>query len=179
VAIDRDNQNDWIMSSKNYFYHMSCYQDWAKKKGSVHGGDIDIEADDDFWKEAVCDYFKKDLKVSLDWGKFNSQWKNFLKQGLTAKGIYFTLRYFYEIEKGDVSKSQNGIGIVPHIYSRGTCYWGERNQRDKGICDRIEAQIKQTLIAEENVKIIIQPKKIKPKVKVDLSIIATMEDEDD
>ena len=40
---------------------------------------------------------------------------------MTAKGMYFALKYFYEIKKGDVSKSENGIGIIPHIYedSRG------------------------------------------------------------
>jgi hypothetical protein len=95
---------------------------------------------------------------------------------MTAKGIYFTLRYFYEIEKGDVSKSENGIGIVPHIYERGTCYWGERNQRDKGICARIEAQILQA--AEKKVRVVFQPPKKKSLPTVDLSIIADMEDED-
>jgi hypothetical protein len=96
---------------------------------------------------------------------------------MTAKGIYFTLRYFYEIEKGDASKCENGIGIVPHIYERGTCYWGERNNRDKGICARIEAQIMQA--AEKKVKVIRQVPQIVKKPVINLAAIADMEDEDD
>ena len=96
---------------------------------------------------------------------------------MTAKGIYFTLRYFYEIEKGDASKSENGIGIVPHVYERGTCYWGERNMRDKGICARIEAQIMQA--AEQKVRIIRQAPKVIKKPTIDLAAIADMPDEEE
>lgn len=175
-TIDRDNQNDWIMPQEKFYYHIACHDDFAKKKGAIREGDIHIEADDDLWKSAVYDYLKRDVKMSVNFTKFQSQWNNFLKKGMTAKGIYFTLRYFYEIEKGDVSKSENGIGIVPHIYERGTCYWGERNQRDKGICARIEAQILQA--AEKKVRVVFQPPKKKSLPTVDLSIIADMEDEE-
>ena len=174
--IDRDNQNDWMMPQEKWYYHIACYDDFARRKGAIKEGDLGIEADDDLWKSAVYDYLKKDVKISLNFTKFQSQWNNFLKKGMTAKGIYFTLRYFYEIEKGDVSKCENGIGIVPHVYERGTCYWGERNQRDKGICARIEAQILQA--AQKEVKVIFQPPKPKKVPVVDLSIIADMEDED-
>ena len=86
----------------------------------------------------------------------------FLKEGTS-----WYLRVFID--------SENGIGIVPHIYNEGTEYWGNRNQRDKGICARIEAQIKQA----ENAKVVVihrqrQPKK--NKREIDLSTIASMED---
>jgi hypothetical protein len=166
------------MPQEKWYYHNACYEDFGKKKGAIKEGDLTIEADDDLWKSAVYDYLKRDVKISLDYKKFSSQWANFLKKGMTAKGIYFTLRYFYEIEKGDTSKSENGIGIVPHVYERGTCYWGERNLRDKGICARIEAQILQRIEKEKNMKIIFQPPKPKKLPVVDLSIIADMEDEE-
>jgi hypothetical protein len=84
---------------------------------------------------------------------------------MTAKGIYFSLRYFYEIAKGDPSKSENGIGIVPHIYNEAVTYWGERNQRDKGILEKIEAQIK---ASQDRVvtKIVRKEKATGPKIKV-------------
>ena len=176
-SIDRDAQNDWIMPKDKWYYHTACHDDFAKKKGAIKEGDLGIEADDDLWKSAVYDYLKKDIKISLNFIKFQSQWDNFLKKGMTAKGIYFTLRYFYEIEKGDATKSENGIGIVPHVYERGTCYWGERNQRDKGICARIEAQIMQA--AEKKVRIIRQAPKVVKKPAIDLAAIALEEDEDD
>ena len=176
-TIDRDNQSDWIMPQEKFYYHIACHDDFAKKKGAIKEGDIYIEADDDLWKSAVYDYLKKDVKISLDFRKFNSQWELFLKRGFTAKGIYFTLRYFYEIEKGDTSKSENGIGIVPHVYERGTCYWGERNMHDKGICARIEAQIMQ--MREQKIHVVRQAPKVAKKPVIDLAAIAFEEDEDD
>lgn len=175
-TIDRDAQNDWIMPQEKWYYHAACHEDFAKKKGAITEGDLSIEAHDDLWKSAVYDYLRKDVKISLDYKKFTSQWNNFLKKGMTAKGIYFTLRFFYEIDGGDPSKSENGIGIVSHVYERGTCYWGERNQRDKGICARIEAQIMQA--ESVKVKVINQAPKKVPKVTIDLSAIADMEDEE-
>ena len=75
------------------------------------------------------------------------------------------MRYFYEIAKGDPKKSENGIGIVPHIYNEATQYWGERNQRDKGILEKIEAQIK---ASQDRVvtKIVRKEKATGPKIKV-------------
>jgi hypothetical protein len=177
AAIDRDNQDDWIEPTPKWFYHKSCYEDFAKKKGKIREGDISAEVEDDIWKSAVYDYLRRDLKMSINYQKFNSQWNNFLKKDMTAKGIYFALRYFYEVAHGDPKKSENGIGIVPHIYNEGTCYWGERNQRNKGICARIEAQIKQ---AEAQKTIVIHRERQAKKNKrmIDLSTIADMEDDE-
>ena len=57
--------------------------------------------------------------------------------------MYFALKYFYEIKKGDVSKSENGIGIIPHIYEDSRDYWVEREHREQGIVAAIEHQIKE------------------------------------
>ena len=176
--IDINSEQNWCKPANRMYYHTSCYNDFAKKNVKLENGEgLSIEAEDDFWRTAVYDYFRKDLKISLNYPKFISQWNNFLKKGRTAKGIYFTLRYFYEIVKGDPKKSENGIGIVPHIYNEGTEYWGNRNQRDKGICARIEEQIRQS---ESRKTIVIhrqKQKKVDTKI-IDLSTIATMEDDE-
>lgn len=39
--------------------------------------------------------------------------------GFTYQGIYLTLKYFVEVEQGDIS---NGIGIVPHLYTKARAY---------------------------------------------------------
>ena len=163
-------QNEWIMPSKNWYYHTSCYESFAKKKGALKENDLTVEVEDDLWMSAVYDYLTKDLKMSLNYVKFKGQWASYLKKGMTAKGIYFTLRYFYEIKKGDTQKSENGIGIVPFIYEEGTCYWGERNQRDKNICARIEAEIRKDFIQREQTKIVLQ-KRVKQKAAIDFSVI--------
>ena len=163
--IDRDNQTDWVEPTPKWYYHTSCYEDFANKKGRIREGDISAEVEDDIWKSAVYDYFRKDLKIGLNYVKFTRQWDSFIKKGRTAKGIYFSLRYFYEITKGDPEKSENGIGIVPHIYDEAVTYWCERNQRDKGILERIEAQIKAS--QERTVTTVLRKEKpVSPRVKV-------------
>lgn len=160
------------------YYHTSCYNDFAKKNVKLENGEgLSIEAEDDFWRTAVYDYFRKDLKTSLNYPKFISQWNNFLKKGRTAKGIYFTLRYFYEIVKGDPKRSENGIGIADCIYEEGTNYWGNRNQRDKGICDRIEEQIRQSYNNPIQTILVAKPTQNKKKT-IDLASIADMEDDE-
>lgn len=41
----------------------------------------------------------------------------------TYSGILKTLKYFYEIKHGDISKAKNGIGIVPFVYDDAYVYW--------------------------------------------------------
>lgn len=172
--INKADTDLWIMPSTNYYYHKTCYEDFGKKKGAIKEGDIEVELDDEMWFAAVYDYLTKDLKMLPNFFKLSNQWKNFLKKGMTAKGIYFVLRYFYEIKHGDPSKSEEGIGIVPYIYDEGTCYWGERNQVDKGICDRIEKQILRTIDMPLKE---VRMKKFRKNKKIDLSIIANMEED--
>lgn len=138
--IDRDIEEegvDWIMTSKNFFFHKQCYDDWAVKKNN-----IESQANEEMWFDATWEYLKRDLKIPLNFMKLKKQWDSYIKKGFTAKGIYFCLRYFYEVKKGDSTKSEGGIGIIPFIYSEGTNYWQSKEQRSKGICARIEEQVR-------------------------------------
>ena len=127
---------DWIMPSKNYYYHKSCYENYQHSKTDIHS-----KLSDEKWFDVMWDYLRKDLKMELNYYKIKSQWDNFLGKKMTAKGIFFTLKYFYEIKKADRTKSEYGIGIVPHIYNEGCSYWQERESREKGICTAIEQQM--------------------------------------
>lgn len=128
---------DWIMPSKNYYYHVTCYNNWAKKNNNIHA-----KASDEEWFEALKYYLNHVIKAPIDYKKLTSQWNNFLKQKTkTAKGIYFSVKYFYEVQKGDKEKCQGGIGIVSHIYADSSNYWYEREAREAGICAKIEEQI--------------------------------------
>lgn len=162
--IDIDVENDWVRPVEKMYYHKTCYEDFAKKKGAIKAGDLKIEGDDELWLSAVYDYLTHDVKMRVDYPKLISQWKNLLKAGRTAKGIYFTLRYFYEVEHGDAKEAKNGIGIVSHVYDRAAEYWCNRNAKDKGICDRIEAQIRE--FQKREVKTIMRKEEYKPKIKV-------------
>lgn len=176
AEIDIDKETNWTMPSKGCYYHTFCYESFAKKKGAIREGDMSIELEDDLWKAAVYDYFKKDLKASLNYTKFLSQWNNYLKKNMTAKGIYFAIRYFYEIQKGDVNKSEGGIGIIPLIYQESAEYWCGRNERDKGICDRIEAQIRQ--MQQQKIKVVLQKNQPKKNPVINWNAIEEMEDDE-
>lgn len=178
--INKDNLDEWIMPSKNWYYHKACYEDFVKKKGRISEGDLTVEADDDTWFNHVYEYLTKELKMPVNFIKFKSQWTNFLadkKNPKTAKGIYWTLRYFYDIQHGDPSKSENGIGIVSHIYKEGTEYWGARRLRDQNICAQIEQQIRQ--LQQQPTVVIKQerPKKAAVRADIDLDDIVVEDDE--
>ena len=167
----------WVQPVKRFYYHKKCYEDFAKKRGQIGKEGIELEADELVWKTAVEDYLKRDLKISLDYKKFNSQWKKFIeKDGRTPKGIYFTIRYFYEVDGGLTSKSEGGIGIVSYKYEDAAAYWEERNQRDKNIVAAIEEQIRQ---AQSQNIINVHVKKVKREVKSAAEVLAEIMDMED
>jgi hypothetical protein len=128
------------------------------------------------WFDAAWDFLRKDLKYDFHFKKVERQWDKYLKDGKTAKGMYFALKYFYEIKKNDVTKSENGIGIIPHIYEDSCSYWQEREHREQGIVAAIEQQIKEA----QNQKIIdVRVKKVKRQVKSAADILAEIMDMED
>lgn len=132
----------WTMPSKNFYYHLQCYNDWIKKKNDVH-----TQADEDLWFDAVWQFLKKNLRIITgsenDFGRIKKQWEMCISKGFTPKGIYFSVLYFYTIQKGDPAKAKGGIGIVPFIYKEATDYWIAREVKEKGIVARIEQQIRE------------------------------------
>lgn len=138
--MDIDEYKDWVMPSTNWYYHLKCYEDFGRKSKS-----IEAEMDDELWFQASWDFLMKDQKIVIDFIKMKSQWDSFLKKKMTAKGMYFCLRYFYEVKKGDKDKSEGGIGIIPYIYTEGCEYWARLDQREVGICQKIEEQLRQRL----------------------------------
>lgn len=96
---------------------------------------------------------------------------------MTAKGMYFALKYFYGIKKNDISKSENGIGIIPHIYEESCTYWIEREQKEVGICSAIEQQILNA--AQAKVVIVNRKKDKKKKINAADQLAAIMDMEDD
>ena len=136
--IDRDNETDWFMPSRNYYYHKKCYKEWVEKKDDLHA-----KANDNECYDALLYYLSHVVKAPIDYKKTASQWKNFMKQNKTAKGIYFAIRYFYDVQNGDKEKSQGGIGIVSSIYEDSREYWYKREENEQGVCARIEEQMRQ------------------------------------
>ena len=159
---------DYVKPSDRMYYHKRCYDEYQNSRLDVHAN-----MTDELWFTAAWDFLRKDLKYGFNFVKVRKQWESFIKNKMTAKGIYFALKYFYEIKKGDVLKSENGIGIIPHIYEDSCFYWQERERREVGIIAAIEAQIKQA--AEQNV-VKVNLRKAKKPTKTAAEMLAGIED---
>lgn len=165
---------DWIQPSNRIYYHKKCYDEYQNSRLDVHAN-----MKDEVWFDASWEFLRKDLKYSFNYVKVRKQWESFLKNKMTAKGIYFALKYHYEIKKGDVTKSENGIGIVPHIYEDSREYWVDRENKNIGLIEAIEKQIiessKQNIV-KVNLK---QKKKITKSAAELLAKIEELEGEDE
>ena len=133
-------KEEYVLIGQKSYYHKSCFEEWKGQKDSVRAHNQDAN----FWYEAMVDYLYRDVRLpGMDFQKVLSQWKNFLKPGrnYTPKGIYFAIRYFYDVMHGSSDKALGGIGIVPSIYNQSAEYWVDRENQKQGTLDAIIAQI--------------------------------------
>lgn len=149
----------FVKPSKNWYYHKKCYDEYLRTKNNVNATMSDEE-----WFKAAWEFLTKDMKYSFNYIKVQKQWESFQKKKMTPKGMYFSLKYFYEIKKGDLTKSENGVGIIPYIYEESSEYWVKREESDRGICAAIEQQIIQATQQNKiNVKLVERNKNKKTK----------------
>lgn len=148
-----------VVIGKKSYYHKKCYDDWKENKDSAKG-----TMSEDFWYEAMVDFLYRDIKASLDFSKLKSQWDNFTHTNMTPKGIYFAVRYFYDVKNGDPTKSLGGIGIVKNIYNESAQYWVDRENKKAGTLEAIIQQI-QTRDARPVQKIVKSTTEKKDKAK--------------
>lgn len=76
-------------------------------------------------------------------GRISLQIKKYMQDyNYSYSGILRTLKYFYEVKQNDISKANNGIGIVPWVYQEAYNYYynqwllSQKNQ-EKQIVDYI------------------------------------------
>ena len=172
--IDRNTQIegvDYIMRSKNWYYHKECYENWVEAIKDANLANNTNTAE--MWLDAIWEYLTKELKIIIDYRKLQNQFKSFTKKKQTPKGIYFALRYYYDVKKGDKSKAEGGIGIVPFVYSQAAEYWTTLEYNKKGIVAAIESQAMQ-LAQRSTLK--IKREKKKKENKWDLSLIGDTND---
>lgn len=177
LEFDRNDKNltegvDWVKPANRVYYHKACYDEYKANKDNVHS-----KMSDDAWFEATWEFLTKDLKAPVDYKKIRSQWNNFLKKKMTAKGIYFAVKYFYGVKGNDASKNEGGIGIVPHVYEDSRNYWQDREQRETGIIAAIEKQILEA--ANQNVVQVKINKKKKKTINAADSLAAIVGMEED
>lgn len=71
----------------------------------------------------ILQYCRELFKDKTNFLKIRTQLKDLSAQGLTYKGIYLSLKYWYEIKKQSIERAAGGIGIVPYIYKEAQSYW--------------------------------------------------------
>lgn len=93
---------------KNRYIHLNCfvlYEEDSKYKNEIH--------------RKCKELFGDGYSVT----RINKQLKTYIDEGLSYKDIYEAVLYWYDIKNGDVSKSNNGIGIIGYIISESKAYY--------------------------------------------------------
>ena len=165
--IDKDN-DDWVMPSRNWYYHKECYENWRKKES-----ELTAVANDEEWFGLMWTYLTREIRFPANYQKIKKQWDSFLKKNMTAKGIFFGVKYIYDIKRIDFEKADGGIGLLPYIYIESAEYWQKKENSNRGICNKIVAQLKAQM---EQEKITVkQVKKNKRTTKYSLDDVLGME----
>lgn len=132
VVIDKKKEQegvDWFMPSKNYYYHVLCYNTWKASPSSTQD-----------WHDLIYDFLAHDLKVKYNYHLCEAQIKKYWTENkINEKGIYFTLVYFYII-KGNSWNGHGGLGIVPWVFDDAKNYWIIQERKRRGIMKEIEEE---------------------------------------
>lgn len=181
-AFDTDKilDDEWIMPAKGQYYHKDC---WFEKQtpGAIRPEPKNDKDNIDHWRHCIFDLIRRDLKGECNYSRITNQLASFKvkNKDWTYKGMFYALKWFYDIEGNDWKKANGAVGILPYIYYRGTEYWRQRERAESGIVQKIEQQILKRMEIEQNQKEFEYTQKTRQKRKsISLSMIAEMEDDE-
>lgn len=124
-------EEDAIYNTKTKrYYHEFCYNELLDRKKL---------------SDYVCELFNY-KKPSV---RIYQQMSSYYGQGVSYADMLLALKYFYEVKKGDINKSQGGIGIIPYVLEEAKEFASlEQIERDKLIAkfEANAANQKETLI---------------------------------
>ena len=90
-------EEDAIYNTKTKrYYHEFCYNELLERK-------------------QLCDYVCELFSYKKPSVRIYQQMTSYHDKGVSYSDMLLTLKYFYEIKKGDINKSQGGIGIIPYV----------------------------------------------------------------
>ena len=133
IAFDRDKQP--CVHLGNRYYHLDCC------------------TEDEVYRDKIFTYLKE-LWGDYTYTKINNQINSYwAKNKYRPKQIYYDLKYFFEVEKGDPKAYPNTIGIVPFIHDRAQEHYA--NLEKKAVKKQIisEQLIKESQKAEETIPV--------------------------
>lgn len=107
----RDEEENLFI--KNRYWHTKCYKAEQEKQSASDSAitELDNYIIELFSADYVSARIRKQIKDMID------------HYGFTYSGILGTLKYWYEVKGNQISKSNNGIGIVPYVYADARKYY--------------------------------------------------------
>jgi hypothetical protein len=137
------------------------------------------KTDDDFI-DLIYFYLKDEIFIGLEkaknwWAVCDRQRKDFLAKNpeYSNEGIYYSLKYYYEVKRGSAVKSEGRIGIVPYVYEDAQDYFKGKELKNKILTQAFKKYATQNCKIE---KIIIRQKEILKKDIIDMNSLL-MEEE--
>lgn len=94
-----------------------------------------FNADNNDYLDRIFYMIMHDLKRVCNSHQIKTQYKQYLENGLTGKGIYLSFIYYFILMKNEF-EPQYGIGIIKCIYPNAQSYWEEVAVRDKRIIEQ-------------------------------------------
>ncbi len=104
------------------YYHEACYQSLLDRKN-------------------LCDYICEVYGYKGPTPKMYQQMTAYYERGISYADMLLSLKYFYEVEKGDPNKAQQGIGIIPYVIDRAKEYATLEELEKKKLLEKFEQKI--------------------------------------
>ena len=148
VCNNEVKEEDAIYNTKTKrYYHELCYQSLLDRK-------------------KLCDYICEVYGYKGPSPKMYQQMTSYYERGISYSDMLLALKYFYEVEKGDPNKSQQGIGIIPYVLDRAKEYTSLEELEKNKLIEKFELKAKEKLPPKE---IFIQ-EKVKNKNRKNIDI---------
>ena len=179
--------DEYVMPVRNMYYHKNCYKNWFQIKASLpklleNEEQEDQEGapnDKDFWLDKIYRIHVYEYHAELNFKKTEQQLVHYMNtKKYTAKGIYYTVRYMYEVANGDITKNNGGIGLVPYYYSKAVAYYAALYVKGLKLSNVLKEQMEafKQRNAVKEVRYVKPPEK---KAAMSLDEIDALEDTDD
>lgn len=91
------------------YAHLTCHEPRIDVNGASYG--------------MIIQYCGKIFGDETNFGRIGKQIKDYITQGMSYKGIYLALKYWYEVKHESKERAAGAIGIVPYIYKEAREYW--------------------------------------------------------
>ena len=111
-TFERDTE-EYVQVRTNRYAHKRCAEKQDPQK-------LKDESDRDIFYQ----YIKELFGPNYDYVRINRMAEGYQKKyNYTFRGMYFTLKYFYEVRNGARGEANESVGIIPYVYEQAKRYY--------------------------------------------------------